>query len=380
MNKCIVCNSFLTKEILKFENMPRAAQHMPTEHDLENEKGITLSLYECPFCGLVQFDAPPIEYYKDVIRATRVSPKFRKLRSEQYAKLVDHFNLDGKKILEVGCGAGEFLEIWKDFPVNAYGIEHSDELVRTAKKREINVSKGIIEKETDILLEAPFDAFVSFNFLEHQPNPVGMLRGIAANLSENGVGLLTVPSFDYFQERGSYYEFLRDHIAYYTEDSLKRIMEISGFSVIETSRFNEDTLEIIVKKRSAIKLVDYYGQKKRLEEELNDLLKPISDDEGEIVVWGASHQAFTILSTLHIEGEICAVIDSADFKWGKYTPATHIPIVAPQSLESINPKCIIIMAPGFSDEIFNLIMEQVPDIKRVITVIGAHAVLLKQEG
>lgn len=376
MNRCIVCGSILKDRILELKNMPKAAQHLPSERKLASG-GIDLSLYECPACGLVQFDAPPVAYYKDVIRATKVSPKFRALRKLQYSKLVKMFQLEGKKILEIGCGAGEFLEIWNDFPVKAYGIEHAKELVHAARANGLQVLEGFIENEGDSIIEGPFDAFVSFNFLEHQPNPAGMLRGIAANLKENGVGLITVPSFDYFQERASYYEFMRDHIAYYSEDSLNRILNICGFDVIEMNRFNEDTLEAIVRKRSPIKLVDYYSQRDCLEKEMNGYLEDIVGMEGMTVVWGASHQAFTILSTIEIKEKIQAVIDSASFKWNKYTPVTQIPITSPEILKTQKIKCVIIMAPGFSDEIYHTILVQAPSVQRILTVIDGHVTLLK---
>lgn len=377
MNRCIICNRTLNDKILQFSNMPRAAQNMPTERELTAEEGITLSLYECPACGLIQFDAPPVEYYKDVIRATKVSLKFRKLRIKQYAHFIDMFHLEGKSILEVGCGGGEFLEIFNEFPIKAVGLEHNRKLVDNAKNAGLYVVEGFIDSESDILEEGPFDGFVSFNFLEHQPNPNGMLRGIYENLSENGVGLLTVPSFDFFQEQASYYEFLRDHIAYYTEASMERILKINGFDIIEMNRFNGDTLEVYVRKRPRIQLVDYEEQRNSLERAINTYLQEISDYPGEILIWGASHQAFTILSTIQFKQQISAVVDSASFKWGKYTPASHIPIISPDMIKNFLPKCFIIMAPGFSDEIYETIIKITPKINRVLTIIDGKAILLR---
>lgn len=374
MNKCIVCGRVLEEKLIEFSNMPRAAQNMPDKNDLAKEKGITLSLYECPGCGVIQFDAPPVEYYRDVIRATKVSEKFHKLRKKQYEHFIDLFGLKNKTILEVGCGAGEFLEIWKDYPVHATGIEHNTNLVKIAYNQKLDVIEGYIESENDILKGAPFDAFVSFNFLEHQPNPNGMLRGIYENLTEDGVGLITVPSFEYFQENGCYYEFLRDHIVYYTKDSIERVLQLNGFEVVESTIFNQDTLEVLVRKRKKTKLTDYLGQKKRLEIAVN---KYLSQVEGKIYVWGASHQAFTLLSTLHFSSKIDGVIDSAAFKWGKYTPASHIPIFSPDILSSITPNCIIIMAPGFSDEIFNQILSLNPNVENIITIKDGEVYVLR---
>jgi hypothetical protein len=44
-------------------------------------------------------------------------------------------------------------------------------------------------------------------------------------------------------------------------------------------------------------------------------------------------------------------VDSAVFKQGKYTPATHIPIVSPETLNSDPVDAVIVMAASYSDEV-----------------------------
>lgn len=376
MGRCIICKSKLNNPLMTFHNMPAAAQNMPDATQLENDAGMSLPLHECKGCGLIQFDIEPVYYYRDVIRATRVSEKFHKLRKEQYSHFIELCHLEGKKVIEVGCGSGEFLEILREFPVEAYGIEHNENLVQKAYELGLNVEQGFVEDENSIIGEGPFDAFISFNFLEHQPNPVGMLRGIYENLTEDGVGLITVPSFEYFQEHGSYYEFIRDHIAYYTEDTLKRLLDICGFKVLEMKRFNDDTIEAIVRKRKCLSLVDYSGQANIMNCKIKQLLASFSEDDI-VYVWGASHQAFTLLSTLDSLKKVDKIIDSADFKWNKYSPVSHIEIVSPNILEKVTPKCIIIMAPGYSDEIFKTIVAKNCQVSKIYSVVGEEIIELK---
>lgn len=376
MGNCIICKRKLNNPACVFDSMPAAAQNMPDKERLESDEPVTLELFRCKGCGLVQFDIEPVSYYRDVIRATRVSDKFRKLRMEQYAHFIDICKLEGKKIIEVGCGAGEFLEILQGFPVEAYGIENNAALVQKAYELGLDVEQGFVENEDSILSNAPFDAFISFNFLEHQPNPVGMLQGIYENLTEDGVGLVTVPSFEYFQEHGSYYEFIRDHISYYTEDTLKRLLDICGFEVLECKRFNRDTIEVIVKKRKEESFVNYYEQQVLMNRKMAETLRNLSSEE-RIFVWGASHQGFTLLSTLDSLQKVDKIIDSADFKWNKYSPVSHVEIVSPDILKEETPECIIIMAPGYSDEIYRRILQLNPNIKKIFTVIGEEITELK---
>ena len=134
MKKCIVCGRKLdTHPLLIFDDMPMSAQNIPDETEVEQEQGISLQLFQCPGCGLVQFDCSPVEYYKDVIRSGGFSTTMVNLRKRQYFYLIEKYGLIGKKFIEVGCGRGEFLSVLKEFPVQAYGIEHKHDLVEIAK-------------------------------------------------------------------------------------------------------------------------------------------------------------------------------------------------------------------------------------------------------
>ena len=70
MKKCLVCGRQLDiNPLLKFDDMPASAQDIPDGTQIEQDRGITLELFQCPRCGLVQFDCSPVKYYKDVIRS-----------------------------------------------------------------------------------------------------------------------------------------------------------------------------------------------------------------------------------------------------------------------------------------------------------------------
>lgn len=125
MRRCIVCSGEFFKEpLLIYKNMPSAAQNMPTQLEVTRDYGIDLELYQCSCCGLIQFAVEPVNYYKDVIRASSFGKTITDLRRKQYKDFIEKFNLYDKKILEIGCGQGEFLEILKEFNVKPFGIEN----------------------------------------------------------------------------------------------------------------------------------------------------------------------------------------------------------------------------------------------------------------
>jgi methionine biosynthesis protein metW len=352
--------------------MPASAQDIPKKEDIPNEKGIDLKLYQCKYCGLVQFDCDPVSYYKKVIRAGGETTTMVNLRRNQYEKFIKEFDLFGKKILEVGCGQGEFLNIWKEYNIHAVGIEYSKDLVEIAKDKGLEVYKNFIDNAETKVQAAPYDAFVQFNFLEHQPFPNQMLQGIFNNLSDDAVGLVTVPSLEYILQHDGYYELIRDHIAYYSIDTLKLLFAKNGFEVLFHETINRDTHSIWVKKRKSINVSSWINSMATLKQEIHSLLNTLSATGGKAAIWGASHQGFTLIPTLDLSSKISYIIDSAYFKQNKFAPASHLPIVAPDYFHNHPVDTIIIIAPGYTDEIAEIIRQNLSTTISIYTVRSNH--------
>lgn len=398
MNYCIACGKALPKEALfVLENAPASAQNIPDAAEVEEDRGITLNLHQCPECGLVQFDCTPVDYYRDVIRAGGFSTTMTELRRRQYQHLIETYHLEGKKFLEVGCGRGEFLNILREFPVRVFGMEHKEDLIKIARESGLCVWREFPENQDQIFMgdpetedsAGPYDVFLSFNFLEHQPHPDVMLTAIYNNLAEDGMGLVTVPALEYIVERGNYYELIRDHIAYYSFDALRSLLENNGFEVLEEEMINRDTISMIVRKMSAKAIGEKHRQEKTeslgrnsnenivaslvkgheiVRNDLDRLLDELSAENKSIALWGASHQGFTLASTTPLYERVSYIIDSAPFKQGRFAPASHLPIVAPDHFLEDPVDVILIVAPGYSDEIAGVIRSRFGKDVRILTL------------
>ncbi len=416
---CIACGGSLAF-LSVFHDMPASAQDIPTKEELDTEKAMDLTLCQCRECGLVQFAVEPVRYYRDVIRAGGGSSTMHFLRHAEYTRLLSQLLSRGvrkPKIIEVGCGRGEFLDMWDlkaeellpaagekpladsllpwldtwYSPEEAaaieklcgetclVGIEHQPQLVEIAKNSGLNVYEGFAAAGCDFP-EAPFDAFVQFNFLEHQPHPKDMLETIWRNLKPGGLGLLTVPSFEYILAHDGYYELLRDHIANYTEETLTRLLISCGFVVLSLRRVNRDTIEAIVEKTekenlaalpASAALQDVSALTENYEvmkQDINTYLEALAERGGSLAIWGASHQGFTLAATTGLSGKVRYIIDSAPFKQGKFAPASHIPIVAPAHFHTEPVEEILIVAPGYTDEIAGIIRRDFGEQVRILVL------------
>lgn len=256
--------------------------------------------------------------------------------------------------------------------MRAYGMEHRSDLCAKAREAGLTVSCAYPETEDDVFEHAPFDGFTSFNFLEHQPDPATYLRAIANNLTADGTGLVTVPSFEYILEQNSFYEIIPDHLAYYTMETLTSLFSRCGFDVLKKERVNRDTLAMIVRKRKKPDVSGLLLRKETIRREVLGLIETAENAGRKTAVWGASHQGFTLSSVAQLSGRITCIIDSAPFKQGRFAPASHIPIVSPETAAKNSPGVIIIVAPGYTDEIAGEIRKRFPAGTEIYVLMTDH--------
>ncbi len=363
MDHCRVCGMELFSEpLLEWPNMPRAAQYLPEAQALATETGVDLVVRQCSGCGLVQLWGEPVPYYRDVIRAAGISSEMRAFRAQQFTDFLEQYSLRGQRVLEVGCGRGEYLTIMQEVGAKAYGLEHLPESVVACRQQGLAVQEGFMEGADTRLPEAPFEAFFTLNFLEHQPAPKDFLRGIWHNLVPQGMGLVEVPNFDMMLRQRLFSEFTTDHLLYFTAETLATTLEVSGFEVLDSRVVWHDyILSAIVRKRSELDASEFARYPEKLKAQLNAYLAGFAP--GEVAVWGAGHQAFAVLALAELGGKIRYVVDSAPFKQNRFTPATHLPIVPPQTLETDPVAAVIVMAAGYSDEVAATLRDRYPKVQ-----------------
>jgi len=137
-------------------------------------------------------------------------------------------------LLDVGCGPGTFLQIAKDRGWNVVGVDLSKEAVELCRGNKLKVLNGTINSKT--LGKKRFDAICAFQLIEHVTDPIYLLRNIFKRLKKGGVLIITTPDrlglvprlsgkhwFEYYNE---------EHLYFFTKDSLKGVVERSGFETL----------------------------------------------------------------------------------------------------------------------------------------------------
>jgi len=145
----------------------------------------------------------------------------------------------GRRLLEVGSGAGFFLKAAERAGWQVTGIELSEEASRFAIDR-LGLDIRRQPAEEALITPASFDAAVMFDTIEHLFDPRAVLQAVAHALTADGVLVVSTPNFDAASRflLGAPWAVLSplEHVYYFTEDSLRRLLLAAGFRDVQFIR------------------------------------------------------------------------------------------------------------------------------------------------
>lgn len=346
---CRICESSLTEadQCFSIEHAPLSAQQLPSKETFQ--QGATseqLCLYSCPGCGHYQLSSRPVDYWREVITAAGLSKEMREFRQSQLQSWVRDNGLEGQSVLEVGCGAGYLLDLLSAAGVSATGLEYNQELVKQGQHEGRNIRQDyILDMAQDS--EEQFDGFICINFLEHAPEPIKFLRSIRSLCKPGAVGIIEVPNFEQDIALSKSHNLIRDHLSYFTSRTLSLVAQLAGFELLSLREcWYGNDLEATVRVPHRSVVLDWALGTPTI----NALAEVLASEQGRVAIWGASHQALTLLAILRPTNVIC-IADSAAFKQGKVDPVCGIPIVSPAAMIAGQPETVIIIAAGYSQEV-----------------------------
>ena len=361
--ECRLCASSRIESLINLDGFPKAAQHFILSlEEIEEDQAITLMVCQCIDCGLIQLENEPVSYYKDVITAASLSEGSKENLANEWRPFIEKYNILGKDAIEVGSGKGDFLEVLERLDVDAYGIEHSLENIEESKKKKLKVEKAYLT-ELPESYNKKYSLVVCNNFLEHQPETKNYLSCLRNLVSNDGVIYISVPNVDYLLEKKCLYEFVADHLVYFTEKTLRKAMEINGFSILESYKKNNGNDLVVIAKPEARINID------GAIETVSDIVKSIQKEVNKyknVAIWSAGHRALALMAIAKLK-EIKYVIDSATFKQGKFTPILHKKIISPENFISTNCDLLIIMLPGnYAEQVIRFVEENKITCKVVV--------------
>ena len=192
------------------------------------------------------------EFYLPKLKARlskSIKPKVKHL-------VKNHSNFNKKKLLDVGCGAGFFLnelkKKWKK--ADLYGLEPSLIMSEEAKNKGLKIFNNTLERFNK---KNFFDVVCCFELFEHMYDPLIFLKKINQILKKNGLiyfSTLNGKGFDIdLLKENSSAIYPPYHLNFFNPKSIKKILEISGFKNIKVQTPGKLDLDIVIKNTNLIK-------------------------------------------------------------------------------------------------------------------------------
>jgi SAM-dependent methyltransferase len=138
------------------------------------------------------------------------------------------------KMLEPGCGRGEFLNNFKEMGLDVVGVDISPEA--TTYDNGLEVKLCDVENELLPFEDNTFDVIYSKSFIEHLYYPERYLIEAYRVLKPNGVLLTLVPDWE-----SNYKTYFDDftHRAPFTKISLIDAYKMYGFKEVDVFKFRQ---------------------------------------------------------------------------------------------------------------------------------------------
>jgi SAM-dependent methyltransferase len=147
------------------------------------------------------------------------------------------------RLLDFGCGAGEFVTHMRAYGWNAEGLDFSPRMVDVLRQKgEFRAHLGTMPHPD--IPPGSLDAITMWHSLEHVPFPQNVLRAAADALRRRGVLGITVPNFDSWSRRrfeGDWFGLaLPRHFTHFTPSTLRHMVEAAGFRVLLLEQVGRD--------------------------------------------------------------------------------------------------------------------------------------------
>jgi SAM-dependent methyltransferase len=354
-----------------------------------------IDLRHCPRCGFIfnaAFDASLHQYSERYEETQGFSPTFRTFHRRLAERLIERWDVRGKRILEIGCGKGEFLALLCELGDNS-GVGFDPAFVPDRRPEAGDVelrfySETYPPQSEAARVEPPPDFVCCKMTLEHIADVrtfVGQVRG-ALRAGSDSVVFFQVPDAGRVFREGAFWDVYYEHCSYFTSDSLVRLFEACGFEVVEAwTEYDAQYLMIAAVASAGASggsteagdgsgypdaegaddaPVGRHGGVADLAPLLRAFAERVTGEVawwrdrieteirggGTVCLWGGGSKAVSFLSAIDCD-LVAFAVDINPHKAGTYLPGSGVEVLAPDDLARRAPTLVIAMNPVYLDEI-----------------------------
>ncbi|MEX0865252.1 MAG: class I SAM-dependent methyltransferase [Acidimicrobiia bacterium] len=323
----------------------------------------------CERCGFIQnvrYDPDLIDYSMPTEESQAFSPRFAKFAGWLADEMVERYRLEGRTVLEVGCGKGDFLTL-----LGSKGIGHGLGIDPGFLPERVKVAAGEVEFRREWYgpetLSMTADLVITRHFMEHMPNVGEFFSWLRQSVSATpGASLFTeVPDVGRILREGAFWDVFYEHCSYFTLGSLARALRTSGFKVNWLQLGFEDQYLLAGATVGGGQESVHHGEEsapqiammvESFASNAADSLSrwrrridAVTDQGGRIALWGGASKTVSFISALGLTD--VTVVDINPYKQGKWLPGIAIEVQEPAVLLKSRPDLVVPMNPIYTDEI-----------------------------
>lgn len=157
----------------------------------------------------------------------------KKYTLHKKTKLINQFSNNGKTLLDIGCGTGEFLVTAKKENWTIFGVEPNKQAREKAVSKKLNVVENL-----ENLGQQKFNVISLWHVMEHLPDLKNQIKKITNLLAEEGTLIIAVPNFKsndaiHYKEYWAAYDTPR-HLWHFSQKAISELFKEQNFKIIQT--------------------------------------------------------------------------------------------------------------------------------------------------
>ena len=382
--RCAFCEAPLARSFADLGMQPLCESFLPADRLHEMEPFYTLHAYVCDQCFLVQVPAvvPPEDIFTDYAYFSSYSQSWLDHATRYTEGVVERFGLGRQSfVIELASNDGYLLRNFVARGIPCLGVEPAANVAEVAVERGVPTLVKFFGMDAAAELAAEgrqADLVIGNNVFAQVPTPHDFVGGIARVLKPDGVLTLEFPHLVRLIEGNEFDTIYHEHFFYFSFTTARRILEHHGIRVFDVeelpthggslrmygclreSRAHAMTPRVAAMERLEAEYgIEDSGTYDRFQERvmktkrrLLDFLIAARNEGKRIVAYGAPGKGNTLLNYCGIGTDLIDyAVDLSEYKQGRYTPGTHIPIFHPSRLRETQPDYVLILPWNLKDEI-----------------------------
>jgi SAM-dependent methyltransferase len=333
-----------------------------------------ITLGFCGRCGFItnmSFDQATQEYSEKYEASQGFSPTFNAFHQRLALQLIDRYRLRNRRVIEIGCGQGEFLTLLCELGNNR-GLGFDPVFSPGRAQLPPGLDLTIVDDlYSERYADQQADLICCKMTLEHLPDPSALIGTIRRAIGGNTetVVFFQIPNVRPILHDGAFWEIYYEHCSYFSPGALARLFRRCGFTVSDLWTDYDDQYLMVEARPSTGPSAPSPLPIEESPEELAELVARFSEAAHaaterwrerlrgfgaagkRVVLWGSGSRGVGFLASIAIDGVVSAVVDINPYRQGKFMAGTGQPIIAPQALRAEPPDAVIIMNPIYREEI-----------------------------